>query len=73
MSPVNRKTDRTVGGLMIDVHERTLDVRQDLYFVLQLLADIVRLPQRGVPVHDDVNFNKVVRSALYTRSALVKR
>jgi hypothetical protein len=73
MSPVNRKTDRTVSSLMIDVDERALDVWQDFNLVLQLLADIVRLPQRGVPVHDDVNFNKIVRSALHTTSALVKR
>jgi hypothetical protein len=50
--------------LVVDMHERALDVRQDLDLVLQLLADVVRLPQRRCAVHDDVDLDEVVRPAL---------
>ena len=46
--------------LMVDVHERAADVGQDLDLVLQLLADVVRLPERCVGVHDDVDLDVVV-------------
>lgn len=49
---------------MVDVHKRPFDVRQHLDPVLKLLAEVVRLPQRRARVHDDVNFDVVVRSAM---------
>jgi hypothetical protein len=45
---------------MIDVHKSTLDIRKHLDLVLQLLADIVGLPQRGSSIHDDVHLNDVI-------------
>lgn len=46
--------------LVVEVHERAADVRQDLDLVLQLLADVVCLPERGICVHDDVDLHVVV-------------
>ena len=46
--------------LVVDVHKRTADVGQDLDLVLQLLADVVRPPERRVRVHDDVDLDVVV-------------
>jgi hypothetical protein len=67
VSPARRtraRTYRPVRRLVVDVHERALDVREDLDLVLQLLADVVRLPQRRRAVHDDVDLDEVVRAAL---------
>ena len=50
--------------LVVDVHEGTADIGQDLDLVLQLLAQVVRLPERRVRVHHDVYFNEIVRSTL---------
>ena len=50
--------------LVVDVHKRASDVREDLNLVLQHLADIVRLPERRVRVHHDVYFDEIVRSTL---------
>lgn len=46
--------------LVIHVHERALDVRKDFDLVLQLLADVVRFPERSPRVHHDVHLDKVV-------------
>ena len=51
-----------VRRLVVDMHERTTDVWQDLDLVLQLLADVVRLPERRVRVHDDIDLDVVVLS-----------
>jgi hypothetical protein len=53
-------THRSVGRLVVDVHERALDVRQHLDLVLQLLAHIVRLPQWGIRRHHNVHLDEVV-------------
>ena len=50
--------------LVVHMHERPLHVGQNLDLVLQLLADVVRLPQGRVCVHDHVDFNEVVWAAL---------
>ena len=46
--------------LVVDVHERALDAWEGFYLVLQSLTDVVRLPQRRVRVHDDVELDEVV-------------
>jgi hypothetical protein len=53
-------THRRVSRLMIYVHKSTLDIRKHLDLVLQLLADIVGLPQRGSSIHDDVHLDDVI-------------
>ena len=47
-------------GLVIDVDERAPDVGQDLYLILQALAEIVRLPEGRVRVHHDIDLDVVV-------------
>ena len=49
-----------VRRLVVDVHKGTADVGQDLDLVLQLLAQVVRLPERRVRVHHDVDLDVVV-------------
>ena len=46
--------------LVVDVHERTLDAGQRFDLLLKLLADVVRLPEGRVGVHDDVELHEVV-------------
>lgn len=53
-------TYRGMSRLMIDVHKGTLDIRKHLDLILQLLANIVCLPQRGSSVHDDIHLDDVV-------------
>lgn len=53
-------TYRRVRRLVVDVDECAADVGQNLELVLELLAQIVRLPKRRVRVHDDVNLDVVV-------------
>ena len=60
-----RNTYRSVLGLMIDVHERSCDTRECFELILQSLANIVRLPQGCLCVHDNINFDEVIRSALH--------
>jgi hypothetical protein len=47
------------------MHERPLDVWQRFDLVLELLADIVRLPEWGVARHDDIDLDEKLRAALY--------
>ncbi len=54
----------SVLGLVVDVHERSRDTGERFELILQRLADVVRLPQGGLCVHDNINFNEVIRSAL---------
>lgn len=49
-----------MSSLVIDVHKRSFDVGQYLDFVLELLADIMRFPQRRASIHDYVDLDKVV-------------
>jgi hypothetical protein len=51
---------RPVCCFVVDMHERALYVGQNFKFVLQLLADIVRLPEWRISIHDHVNFDEVV-------------
>lgn len=58
--------------LVVDVHERALDVRQPLQLALKILAHIVRNFQRCIGIHDDINFDvelltSVVGAALCER------
>jgi hypothetical protein len=62
-------TYRSVRSLVIHVHERPLDIRQSLNLVLELLADIVRLPEWGVAQHDDIDLDEKLRAALYCDTA----
>ncbi len=55
-----RDTYGSVRRLVVDVDEGTLDAWERLYFVLQLLGEVVRLPQGRVRVHDDVELDEVV-------------
>jgi hypothetical protein len=58
------KAYRGVGRFVIHVNECTLNVWKNFNRVLELLADIMRFPQRGVCVHNNVDLNKVVWAAL---------
>ena len=53
---------RGMGSLVIDMHKRALHVGEYLDLVLQLLADVMRFPQRCVCIHDDVDLDKIVLS-----------
>ena len=47
-------------GLVINVDERAADIGQDLYLILQALAEVVRLPEWRVRVHHDIDLDVVV-------------
>ena len=66
-------THRHMRRLVINVHERALDVRERLELVLELLADIVRAPQRRVRRHHHVDLDEVLRPALCDGSESVDR
>lgn len=46
--------------LVIDVDECSLHIRENFDLILELLADIVGLPQWRTRVHDDINFYKII-------------
>jgi hypothetical protein len=58
-----------VTGFIIHVHKCALDVWQNLDLILELLTEIVCLPERGIPVHDNVDFDKVVLEQTTVSSA----
>jgi hypothetical protein len=60
----NWGTDGRMRCLVIDVDKGAVDVGQALDLVLELLADVVRLPERRLGVHGDVHLDKVVWPAL---------
>lgn len=47
-------------SLMVNMNKGPLDVRQDLYFILQLLTEIVRSPQGRVGIHNNIHFDKII-------------
>jgi hypothetical protein len=49
---------------MINMHKCTLHVGKDLYLVLQLLAKVVGFPERGIGLHHDVDFHKIILTKL---------
>ena len=53
-----------MGRLVVNMYKCTADIRQDLYLVLETLAEVVGLPERRVRVHHDVYFDEIVRSTL---------
>jgi len=53
-----------MGRFVINVDECSLHVGKDLNRILELLANVMRFPQRCACIHDDVDLNKVVWSAL---------
>ena len=57
-------TYRLMGCLIIHMDEGPLDVRENLDFILELLANIMCFPQRCICVHYDVNLDEVVWSTL---------
>ena len=52
--------NRVVTCFVIHVHKCTLDVRQNLNLILELLTEVVCLPERGIFVHDNVDLDKVI-------------
>ena len=53
-----------MGRLVVNMYKCTADIRQDLYLVLETLAEVVSLPERRVRVHHDVYFDEIVWSTL---------
>lgn len=49
-----------MGELVVEVHERSLDLRQAFQFLLQGLADVVRLLQRHAWRQHDVHLDEVM-------------
>ena len=62
-----RNAYRSMLGLVVDVYERSCDTGERFELILQRLADVVRLPQRGLCVHDNIHFNEVIRSTLHRK------
>ena len=58
--------------LVVDVHERALHVRERLELVLELLANVVRLPQRRIRGHHHVDLEEVLGPALRYGSASIR-
>lgn len=46
--------------LMIDVDECSLHIWKNFDLILELLADIVGLPQWGISGHDDINLYEII-------------
>ena len=57
-----------MGCFVVDVHKRTVHVGQLLDLVLELLAEIMCLPERRLGIHHDVNFDEVIWPALISQS-----
>ena len=53
-----------VGRFVIHVNECSLHIRKDLNRILKLLANVMRFPQRCARVHDYVDLDEVVWTAL---------
>ena len=53
-----------MGRFVIHVDECSLYVGKDLNRILELLADVMRFPQRCACVHDNVDLDEVVWTAL---------
>ena len=47
-------------SLVVNMNKGPFDIRKVLYFILQLLTEIVRFPQRRVSIHDDIHFDKII-------------
>ena len=45
--------------LMIDVDECSLHIGENFDLILELLADIVGLPQRRSSLHDNIDFYEI--------------
>ena len=45
---------------MIDVDKCSLHIGKNFDLILELLADIVGLPQGRISVHNDVNFYEII-------------
>ena len=50
--------------LMINMHETSIHIWQRLYLVLEVLRNIVCLPQRHLRREDDVNFDEIARTGV---------
>jgi len=55
-----RRTYGCVTSLVVNMYKGPFDVRKDLYFILQLLTEIVRFPQGRVGIHNDIHFDKII-------------
>ena len=53
-------THRYMSPFMVDMDESSFDIWKNLYLVLQLLADVVCLPEWGIAVHHNVNFHEII-------------
>jgi len=54
----------SVGCFVIDVDECSLYIGEDLNRILELLANVMRFPQRCACIHDDVDLNEVIWAAV---------
>ena len=55
----NGKTYRNMRVLMIDVDECPVHIGENFNLVLELLANIMGLPQGRIPIHNDINFYEI--------------
>ena len=67
-SPAHARTDthRDMRCFMVHVYECSLDIRQYLDPILELLTKVMSLPKWSVCVHHHIYLDEVVRPALYT-------
>ena len=56
---------------MIDVDECSLHIGENFDLILELLADIVRLPQRRISVHDDINFYEIILEFIFVSLSMI--
>src|SRR6267142_683535 len=56
----HQNADRYMRCLMVDMDECSSNIRQHLYLILQLLTDIMCLPQRRVCIHHDIDFHEII-------------
>ena len=57
---VGKTTYGCMCRLVVDMHERSAHIRQDLDLVLQLLTQVVSFPERSAGVHDDVYLDVII-------------
>ena len=49
-----------MGSLMIDMNKRPFDVGLNLNLILQLLTDVMCLPEWCIGIHNNVNLNVIL-------------
>ena len=66
-------TYRCVSPFMVDMDKSSFYIGKNLYLVLQLLADVVCLPEWGIAVHHDINFHKVILQSRVRLASIISR